>query len=266
MAVLNHPDTSALDATLARNWAVQVRKSASDPWLFVQGLTTVSPTMGDKSRQDAGDIHGGSYTGQIATEASWSLELGLQRKIDAAGDPDPGVELLRSLQGKLGAEELVHVRFWRTDELPDSYQGRAGVTFANAAGDKAALMGATVTLTGYQGYTEPAKPSTVAVNEVQRIDIVSAPTTFKVKMLAATSSALTVSSMTNSSLQTALTGLASIGSGNVAVTGDNVSGYVLTYQSGLAGQDVPLIEIVDLVGGTDPEVVASVVTEGQPAA
>lgn len=160
MAVLNHPDTSALDATLARHWAVQVRLSTSDPWTFVQGLTSVSPNMGDKSRQDAGDIHGGNYTGQIATEASWSLELQLQRKLDD-GDPDPGVEILRSLQGKLGAEELVHVRFWRTDELPDSYQGRAGVTFANAAGDKAALMGATVTLTGYQGYTEPAKPTTV---------------------------------------------------------------------------------------------------------
>lgn len=158
MAVLNHPDTSNLDVTLARHWAVQVRLSASDPWTFVQGITSVSPNMGDKSRQDGGDIHGGNYTGQVATEASWSLELALQRKLNA-GVPDPGVEILRSRQGKLGGEELVHVRFWRTDAIPESYQGRAGVTFANAAGDKAALFGATVTLTGYQGYTEPAKPS-----------------------------------------------------------------------------------------------------------
>ncbi|QFP96628.1 major tail protein [Gordonia phage Denise] len=160
MAVLNHPDTSNMDATLARHWAVQVRKSTSDPWLFVQGLTGVSPNMGDKSRQDAGDMHGGNYGAQIATEANWSLELTLQRKL-AEGEPDPGVELLRSLQGELGGDELVHVRFWRTDELPDSYQGRAGVTFANAAGDKSSLTGATVTLTGYQGYTKPAKPTTV---------------------------------------------------------------------------------------------------------
>ncbi|QHB37242.1 major tail protein [Gordonia phage Gudmit] len=165
MTVLNHPDTSNLDATLARHWAVQVRKSASDPWLFVQGLTAVNPTMGDKSRQDAGDMHGGNYTGQVATEASWSLELSLQRKLEA-GEPDPGVELLRSLQGALGGDELVHVRFWRTDELPDSYQGRAGVTFANASGDKAALFGATVTLTGYQGYTTPPKPNTVTASAV----------------------------------------------------------------------------------------------------
>ena len=159
MAVLNHPDTSNLDATLARHWAVQVRESASDPWLFVQGLTGVSPNMGEKSRQDAGDMHGGNYGAQIATEANWSLELTLQRKL-AEGEPDPGVELLRSKQGELGGDELVHVRFWRTDELPDSYQGRASVTFANAAGDKASLTGATVTLTGYQGYTKPAKPTT----------------------------------------------------------------------------------------------------------
>ncbi|WP_439030216.1 phage tail tube protein [Gordonia terrae] len=160
MAVLDHPDTSALDATLARNWAVQVRESVSDPWIFVQGLTAVSPNMGDKGRQDAGDMHGGGFGAQVATEVNWSLELTLQRKL-ADGEPDPGVELLRSKQGKLGAEEFLHVRFWRTDELPDSYQGRAGVTFANAAGDKSSLTGATATLTGYQAYTTPPKPTTV---------------------------------------------------------------------------------------------------------
>ncbi|AOE44292.1 major tail protein [Gordonia phage Eyre] len=160
MAVLNHPDTSALDATLSRNWAVQVSPTGAfaGEEMFVQGLTAVSPTMGDKGRQDAGDMHGGGYGAQVATEANWSLELTLQRKL-ADGEPDPGVEFLRSKQGKLGGEELVYVRFWRTDELPDSYQGRAGVTFANAAGDKASLTGATVTLTGYQAYTTPPKPT-----------------------------------------------------------------------------------------------------------
>ncbi|QLF83823.1 major tail protein [Gordonia phage Moosehead] len=160
MAVLNHPDTSNLDATLARHWAVQVSPTGefAGEEMFVQGLTGVSPNMGEKSRQDAGDMHGGNYGAQIATEANWSLELTLQRKL-ANGEPDPGVELLRSKQGELGGDELVWVRFWRTDELPDSYKGRAGVTFANAAGDKASLTGATVTLTGYQGYTKPPKPT-----------------------------------------------------------------------------------------------------------
>lgn len=156
MAVLNHPDTSNMDPTLARHWGVQVRKKATDPWQFVQGLTSVSSNI-DKSRQDGGDIHGGNFTGQVATEGNWSLELGLQRKL-ADGVPDPGVELLRSLEGELGADELIHVRWWRTDDLPDSYQGRAGVTFKSAGGDKAALSAATVTLTGYQGYSKPAKP------------------------------------------------------------------------------------------------------------
>ncbi|EAS0269362.1 hypothetical protein E7939_21965 [Salmonella enterica] len=269
MAILNHPDTSALDATLARHWAVQVRDKASDPWLFVQGLTGVSPNMGDKSRQDAGDMHGGNYGAQIATEANWSLELTLQRKLDATGAPDPGVELLRSKQGQLGGDELVHVRFWRTDELPDSYQGRAGVTFANAAGDKSSLTGATATLTGYQGYTTPAKPQTVAVNEVQRLaflDPGDLPTSFKVKALAATTAALTASSLTASALQTAITGLAPIGSGNATVTGDNANGYVITFVSALAGVDVPLLQIVDIVGGAAGDVFTEVVTEGAPAA
>ena len=184
-----------MDATLARHWAVRVRKSQSDQWKWVQGLTGVSPNMGEKSRQDAGDMHGGNYGAQIATEANWSLELTLQRKL-AEGVPDEGVELLRSLQGKLGGDELVWVQFWRTDELPDSYLGRAGVTFANAAGDKSSLTGATVTLSGYQAYTEPPKPTTdgdPAVDEVQRLAIAGAVTSFKAMLLASTSSALTVS-------------------------------------------------------------------------
>jgi hypothetical protein len=160
MAVLNHPDTSSMDATLTRNWAVQVRLSSSDPWTFVQGLTGVNANMGEKQRQDGGDMHGGNYTGNIATEASWSLELTLQRKLED-GVPDPGVEILRSRQGELGADEFVHVRFWRTDDHLDSYQGRAGVSFQNAQGDKASLFGATVTLTGYQAYTKPPKPTDV---------------------------------------------------------------------------------------------------------
>ncbi|WP_187589116.1 phage tail tube protein [Gordonia sp. OPL2] len=267
MSVLAPPDTSDLDATLARNWAVLTKAKSSDPWTPVKCLTTVTPNMGDKQRQDAGDFHSGAYTAQIATEASWSIELGLQLKLDPGTDlPDPGQEILRDKMGKLGGEELVYIWIYRTDGRPESYQGRAGVTFQYASGDKAALFGGTVQLTGYGAYSQPAKPTDVAVNEVQRIEIISAPTTFKLKFLGAETGSLTIASLDAATLQTAITGLAGVGSGNAVVTGTNSAGYNVTFQGALAGIDVPTLKVSAMVGGTSPEIDISVVTEGHAAA
>lgn len=157
-APLQPTDTSDLRPTLARHWAARVRKSATDPWLPIRGIQSLNPTV-SKSRQDAGDYHSGNFTAQVATEGSWALEISVGRKLDAAGAPDPGVELLRSVDGELGSDELVEVQWWRTDGLPDSYQGIAGVDFSSAGGEKASLQGATITLTGFGSRNAVAKPT-----------------------------------------------------------------------------------------------------------
>lgn len=263
-APLQPTDTSDLRPTLARHWGLRVRKSTSDPWTPVRAIQSLNPTV-SKSRQDAGDYHSGNFTAQVATEGSWALEVSVGRKLDVNGTPDPGVELLRSLDGELGSAELVYVQWWRTDGLPDSYTGIAGVDFSSAGGEKASLQGATITFTGYGNREAVAKPVAVAVNEIQRIEIEGAPTSFKLKVLAAVTSALTYSSLNAAGLQSALQGLAPIGAGNVTVTGDNASGYNATFAGALAGIDVPILVAVDIVGGTDPEVNISIVQHGQPA-
>ncbi|WP_207842607.1 phage tail tube protein [Williamsia soli] len=257
-------DTSDLDVTLARHWGLEVRKALTDPWIPVRSIQSLNPTV-SKSRQDGGDYHSGNYTQQVATEASWALEVSVGRKLDAAGAPDPGVELLRSVDGELGSDELVYVRWWRTDGLPDSHQGRAGVDFSSAGGEKASLQGATITLTGYGRRETVAKPTAAPVNEIQRLEIKELVTSFKLKLLSGTTSALTVSGLSAAGLQTAITSLAAVGASNALVTGNNASGYNITFTGALAGLNVPTLSVIDIVDGDPGDVVVYATTEGQPA-
>lgn len=257
-------DTSDLDVTLARHWGLEVRKELTDPWLPARGLQSLNPTV-SKTRQDGGDYHSGNFTKQIATEASWGLEATFGRQLDATGAPDPGVELLRSVDAELGSDELVYVRWWRTDGLPDSYEGRAGVDFSSAGGEKASLQGATVTFTGYGRRNAVAKPTAAAVNEIQRLQINELVTSFKLKLLSGTTTALTVSGLTAGALQTALAALPAVGNGNVTVTGTNADGYRISFGGALAGLNVPTLLVTDIVDGDPGDVVVYATTEGQPA-
>jgi len=165
MATLTTPDTSALSATLARHWNVQVREPGDTLWTFVRGITNFNPTV-SKTRQDSGDAHGGNWGGATSTEATWSVEIGVLRKIDGSGDPDPGVELLRAKDGELGVDERVEVRWWRSDALTDAYQGFANVDFTSPGGDKTALQAATITLNGDGARTAITKPATATVTTI----------------------------------------------------------------------------------------------------
>lgn len=256
------PDTSNMDATLARNWAVRVKKDGS--WIWIKGINSFDAPISD-SLQEAGDYHSGAWGAQISTEKAWVATIGVGRKLDPTKAPDPGVEYLRGLGVEVGSDGIAEIQWWRTDGLPDAYQGRGTVNFASAGGDKTGLQGGTITITGYGKLNKIEKPTAVAVNEVQRLDILSAPTSFKLKVLAAETSALTVSSLDAATLQTAITGLAPIGSGNCTVTGSNAAGYVFTFAGALAGVDVPTLQVTTLVGGTDPVVTVTVVTQGHPA-
>lgn len=158
-------DTSDLSATLARHWHVQVREVGDSTWTFVRGITSFNPTV-SKTRQDAGDFHSGNWGASTSTEATWSLEIGVLRKLDVDSDPDPGVELLRAKDGELGTDEEVEVRWWRSDGLDDAYQGKASVDFSSAGGEKTALQGATITLAGVGARATIAKPTVSAASSI----------------------------------------------------------------------------------------------------
>jgi trimeric autotransporter adhesin len=81
-----------------------------------------------------------------------------------------------------------------------------------------------------------------AQNEIQRIKFPGTPSsgTWFVRFRNSITSALAYN-ITNANLQTALEGLASIGSGNVTVSGSYTAGYLVTFQGTLAATDVDLI-------------------------
>lgn len=165
-------DTSDLSATLARYWNVQVRAVGGTTWTFIRGITSFNPTV-SKTRQDSGDFHSGNWGGSTGTEATWSLEVAVLRKLDENGDPDPGVEMCRAKDGELGTGEELEVRWWRSDELPDAYSGKASVDFSTAAGDKTALLGATITLNGVGARASITKPTMAAVTAISLIPSVA---------------------------------------------------------------------------------------------
>ncbi|MCZ4557986.1 hypothetical protein O4215_20705 [Rhodococcus maanshanensis] len=157
-------DSSTLLTTLARDWAVQVNTSttATPSWVFVYGLSKVSPTQ-EISMQDDADIHAGGYKSQIATAIGANLDLEGLRKgegaVDDAITPDPGQEFLRAKGEMTGSKNVAHVRYWRTDSLPDSYEHTFTVGWKDTGGDKEALQGFSCTLTGRGKPKKIAKPT-----------------------------------------------------------------------------------------------------------
>lgn len=99
-----------------------------------------------------------------------------------------------------------------------------------------------------------------AVNEVQVVTLTTAPTggTFTLTLGANTTSAIAYNASA-ATVQTALQALASIGAGNVTLTGSAGGPWVLTFVSGKAGTDVGAIvgNGLALTGGTSQTLVAA---------
>lgn len=106
--------------------------------------------------------------------------------------------------------------------------------------------------------------STTAASEVQTVTISGTPTggTFTLSYGGQTTAALQYNAAT-SAVQTALTGLSTIGSGNVAVTGTAGTTYTITFQGTMANQAVYMIAAAaSLTGGTAPTIAVAQTTVG----
>jgi len=108
-----------------------------------------------------------------------------------------------------------------------------------------------------------------AGNEVQLLTVTGSPTggTFTVTYGGDTTSELEYNASA-ATLETALEGLSSIGSGNVEVTGSSGGPYTVTFIGALGGQSLGNLSTdgSGLTGGTDPDVEVEQVTDGSPGA
>lgn len=106
-----------------------------------------------------------------------------------------------------------------------------------------------------------------ATSEVQSVTVTGAPTggTFTLTYSGLTTAGIAYNA-TASTVQTALAGLSSVGSGNVAVTGSAGGPYTVTFKNDLSGLDVSAITAsgASLTGGTSPSVAVANVTTGDP--
>lgn len=113
-------------AALARDYAVQVRdpRAQDAKWLWLRGLTKFSPKP-EHDLQDDSDLDGEGYASEISTGIGLTVEMEGKRKSfpeDAGLKPDAGQQLLKDKSTRTGYENLIDIRYWRTDNLDEAQE------------------------------------------------------------------------------------------------------------------------------------------------
>lgn len=127
-------------------------------------------------------------------------------------------------------------------------------------------VGALVWYMKWSGVYVPVWVGCIDVNEVQTITITGSPTggTFILAFQGSTTGNIAYNASA-ATVETALEGLSSIGSGNVSCTGGSLPGTAIDveFTGSLANTNVGLMLATNgLTGGTDPEVTVTSETEG----
>jgi hypothetical protein len=161
---LTPPDSSALATTSAGNWAVQINTTpeATATWAFVNGISKFEPKNKPKMEDDS-DIYMDNWASQIAAGQALELSIeGLTKGTVAGGvmTVDPGLAVLLAASKETGNDNIVHLRYWRTDGLPDSFEHRFGVDVSLQGGKSDELLKFTGTLYGRGKPTAVTKPTT----------------------------------------------------------------------------------------------------------
>lgn len=109
--------------------------------------------------------------------------------------------------------------------------------------------------TDTDGYLRTIQNS--AVNEKQVITITGAPTSYKLAFNGSAASTTIAGNASLATVQADLEALSTIGAGNVTVSGTAGGPYNVFFVNALAAQNVPLLVVSNIVGGTSPTVVVT---------
>lgn len=168
MAVAKAPSSYDLNSTLARDWALQVNTGTKDKpeWIFVRGLSQFSPQT-SPTMQDDSDIDNEGYKSQIATALEMTFKGEGKRKGEKAGDKfkqDPGQSALRDRGRKMGLDNVIQARCWRTDGVEEGYDSYFSVKWEDEAGGNEDLDSFSFELTS-RGKPIAIKPVTNATEK-----------------------------------------------------------------------------------------------------
>lgn len=148
--VAKAPSSFDLNSTLARDWALQVNTGTEDTpeWVFVRGLSQFAP-QSTPTMQDDSDIDNEGYKSQIAT----AIELTFQgegkrkgKKEEGKFAQDPGQAALREKGRKMGLDNVIPARCWRTDGVQEAYESHFSVQWEDQAGGNEDLDSFTFTM------------------------------------------------------------------------------------------------------------------------
>ena len=159
MAVAQAPSSFDLNSTLARDWALQVNTGTKDApkWVYVRGLSQFAPQT-SPTMQDDSDIDSKGYKSQIATALEMTFE---GEKSGETFKQDPGQAYLRDNGRKMGLDNVVQARCWRTDGVQEGYESYFSVKWEDKAGSNDDLDQFSFTLMS-RGKPQDIKPVTDA--------------------------------------------------------------------------------------------------------
>lgn len=138
MAVAKAPSSYDLNSTLARDWALQVNTGTQEVpnWIYVRGLSQFAP-QSSPTMQDDSDIDSEGYKSQIATALEMTFKGEGKRKgqkTEGKFAQDPGQAALREKGRKMGLDNVIQARCWRTDGVQEGYDSYFSVKWEDQAG------------------------------------------------------------------------------------------------------------------------------------
>lgn len=234
MAILEQPESGALSTFKAARYAVQVNTGTPGVpvWTWWNGLSKFEPSA-DPTMQDDTDIFSDGFKSQLVTATSLDVSAeglikGLRSGISLP--VDPGAAFVRSKQFLVGEENVIQVRYWRTDELDaQAVVQNFAVSYKDVGGSNEDLQKFTADLKGRGKFSLVAKPG--ATPQVKLISFNSATAitagTWTLTINGETATGLAFG-ITSAALKTAIEALTVV-AGTVTVTGTVATGFSVTF-------------------------------------
>lgn len=247
MAVLKPPSSSNLTTVAAGQYAVQIQDKATSSWLWLNGITSFNPKNNVKLEDDS-DIYGDNWDSQIAMGNGLEIAIeGLVKGEDIGTfTTDPGLAILLAAREETGTDNLVRIRYWRHDDLPEAKETNVAVNITLDGGKTNETQKWSGTLAGRgrpETITKPTAPSSFT------LEVTGSPTGGNYPLTVGGQTYSALFSANAAAIQSGLAGLSTVGAGNVTVTGTGVMTVTLANGGTLtSGTNT-------LTGGTSPAVV-----------
>ncbi|WLP90257.1 hypothetical protein [Gordonia sp. NB41Y] len=190
---------------------------ASGGWTEILGIQKWAPKF-EQVTEDDTDLSSGGWKSEYPVGNGFTVDIeGLTKgEEDPSFVADPGVQALLDASENFGRAGIVHMRYWRTDALPEAKAFYASCKVSRNGEKPPALDKWSGTLTGKGAPTAITKP-TGSITKVFTLG--SGVTAFTATVDSQTTASITT--LTAAGLKSALEALSNVGAGNVTVTGSS---------------------------------------------